>query len=82
MIPRRLSLLYCIASHRISIMDGIRPAFSAITANDYAGYLWIISILGDIYVVFAALVRVLVKWRVAGVDDYLLGLATVRLSAA
>lgn len=56
-----------------------RPAFAPITADDHAGYLWIITILGAIYTIIVALVRVYVKYRVVGIDDYLLGIATVSI---
>lgn len=61
-------------------MDFIRPAFSGISPDNHAGYLWIITILGDIYTVLAAFVRIFVKWGLTGIDDYLLGLATVSLT--
>lgn len=60
----------------------IRPAFSPITPEDHAGYLWIITILGIIYTTFIAAVRVYVKLRLVGLDDFLLGIATVSVRVA
>jgi hypothetical protein len=57
---------------------GAAPPLSAITFNDQAGTLWIVTILGTIYVLLSALVRAFVKWGIYGVDDYLLAIATVR----
>lgn len=65
----------------MTIPSIIRPAFSAISPSDHAGYLWIIVILGDIYTVLASFVRVFIKWGVFGLDDYLIGLATVSVGA-
>lgn len=56
----------------------IRPAFSTISSNDLSGYLWITTVLGIIYSILVAIVRVYIKSRFLGVDDYLLGIATVR----
>jgi hypothetical protein len=57
---------------------GAAPPLSAITYNDQAGTLWIVTILATIYVVLSALVRAFVKWGIYGPDDYLLAIATVR----
>lgn len=61
-----------------AIIDDDSFRFSPIDSNDYAGYLWIVTILGLVYATFAALVRIRIKWGVSGVDDYLLWVATVR----
>jgi len=54
-------------------------SFSPIEYNDHAGYLWIVTILGLIYSSFSALARAGIKRGIYGVDDYLIGLATVSL---
>lgn len=51
--------------------------FSPISSHDHAGYVWIVTILGLIYSGLGGLARARIKWGVHGVDDYLLGLATV-----
>lgn len=56
----------------------ITPALSAITPEDHAGYLWIVTITGAVYSLMAVLVRARIKWGVFGTDDYLIALATVR----
>lgn len=56
----------------------IRPAFSPISSNDLSGYVWITTLVGIVYAIMVAIVRMHIKLRVFGVDDYLLGLATVR----
>lgn len=55
----------------------IRPALSPYIANDQTGYLWITTILGVIYTFLVAVARLYVKFRALGIDDYLLGFATV-----
>lgn len=60
------------------VVRSIRPALSPYIPNDQTGYLWITTILGVIYTVIVAVARLYVKFRVLGIDDYLLGLATVR----
>lgn len=64
------------------VLRSIRPALSPISPNDHSGYLWIATILGVIYTFIVAVVRLYVKFGVLGADDYVLGLATVRLSAS
>jgi hypothetical protein len=59
--------------------DGGAVSFSPIEYNDHAGYLWIVTILGMIYSSFSALARAGIKRGIYGVDDYLIGLATVSL---
>lgn len=58
----------------------IRPAMSVISPENHAGYLWIVTILGLIYTILVAFARVYVKIRMFGVDDLILGLATVNPS--
>lgn len=60
------------------VVRSIRPALSPYIPNDRTGYLWIVTILGVIYTVIVAVARLFVKFRVLGIDDYLLGFATVR----
>jgi hypothetical protein len=57
---------------------GVSPPLSAITFDDQAGKLWIVTILAIIYVTLSAMVRGFVKWGMYGVDDYLLLIATAR----
>jgi len=57
---------------------GTAPPLAAISFNDQAGTLWIVTILATIYVILSALVRAYVKWGIYGIDDYLLAIATVR----
>lgn len=59
------------------IFDDGSHRFSPISDNDHAGYVWIVTILGLIYSGLGGLARARIKWGVHGVDDYLLGLATV-----
>jgi len=56
---------------------GAAPPLSAVTADNQAGTLWIVTILTTIYVVLSATVRGFVKWGLYGADDYLLVIATV-----
>lgn len=58
----------------------IIPGFSAISSEDHAGYVWIVTILGAVYSCMTVLVRGRIKWGLFGLDDYLIGLATVRSS--
>jgi hypothetical protein len=55
----------------------ITPGFAEISPQDHAGYLWIVTIMGFVYVFMVVLVRVRVKWGLFGVDDFLIGVATV-----
>lgn len=55
----------------------VRPGFAAISHDDHAGYLWIVTILGTLYTFVVAIVRFYIKFQILGLDDYLLGLATV-----
>lgn len=57
---------------------GTAPPLSAITFDNQAGTLWIVTILATIYVILSALVRAFVKWGIYGIDDYILAVATVR----
>jgi hypothetical protein len=57
---------------------GVEPPFSAIHPDDDAGSVYVITILVTIYVILSTLVRGFIKWGIYGVDDYLLGIATVR----
>jgi hypothetical protein len=59
--------------------DGGTVSFSPVEYNDHAGYLWIVTILGMIYSSFSGLARACIKRGIYGVDDYLIGLATVSL---
>lgn len=56
---------------------GAAPPLSAVTDDNQAGSLWIVTILATIYVVLSAAVRGFVKWGLYGADDYLLAIATV-----
>ncbi|KAH9903776.1 hypothetical protein F4778DRAFT_781158 [Xylariomycetidae sp. FL2044] len=60
---------------RITFDEGSR--FSPTSDNDYAGYLWIITVLGLIYTTLTGIARLRIKWRVHGADDYLLIAATI-----
>ncbi|KAI3401805.1 hypothetical protein diail_8183 [Diaporthe ilicicola] len=62
-------------------LGGGTVQFSPIEHNDHAGYLWIVSILGMIYSSLSALARARIKLGIYGVDDYLLGFATLLLYA-
>lgn len=55
----------------------VRPGFATISHDDHAGYLWIVTILGALYSFLVAVVRFYIKFQILGLDDYLLGLATV-----
>lgn len=59
----------------------IRPGFAPISHDDHAGYLWIVTILGALYTFLVAIVRFYIKFEILGLDDYLLGMATVSSSA-
>lgn len=59
----------------------VRPGFAAISHDDHAGYLWIVTILGTLYTFVVAIVRFYIKFQILGLDDYLLGLATIFHSA-
>lgn len=63
------------------VIRSIRPALSPYIPNDQTGYLWITTILGVIYTFLVAVARLYVKFRALGIDDCLLGFATVRLFA-
>lgn len=64
------------------VVRSIRPALSPYIPNDQTGYLWITTILGVIYTFLVAVARLYVKFRALGIDDYLLGFATVSLFAS
>lgn len=53
-------------------------AFSPITFNDHAGKLWIVTILALIYSSLAVMARAYIKYKMLGLDDLFLALATVR----
>ncbi|KXJ94953.1 hypothetical protein Micbo1qcDRAFT_216590 [Microdochium bolleyi] len=55
--------------------DGDR--FSPIYPDDHAGYIWIVGITALIYSLTATIVRVFIKARLFGTDDYLLVASTV-----
>lgn len=50
--------------------------FSPITANDHAGYVWIVTILGITYTLSAAILRAWIKRGVYGWDDALGAMGT------
>ncbi|KAI0018941.1 hypothetical protein F4780DRAFT_477633 [Xylariomycetidae sp. FL0641] len=52
-------------------------AFAPIHEDDHAGYIWIVTILSLIYSTSIGAVRAYIKWRLLGIDDYLMGLASV-----
>lgn len=55
--------------------DGDR--FSPISSDDHAGYIWIVSTVALAYSLMATIVRVFIKARLFGTDDYLLVASTV-----
>lgn len=59
--------------------DGLR--FSVVTSDNHQAGIWITSILSLIYSVLALAARMAVKWKLAGVDDVILGLAHVSLDS-
>lgn len=54
------------------------PPFSPVAFNDHAGKLWIVTILSLIYSSLAVMARAYIKYKMLGLDDILLALATVR----
>lgn len=58
-------------------VSGSAP-FSPVTFNDHAGRLWIVTILALIYSTLAVMTRAYIKYKMLGLDDLFLGLATVR----
>lgn len=60
-----------------SVSGGSAP-FSPITFNDHAGKLWIVTILALIYSSLAVMARAYIKYKMLGLDDLFLALATVR----
>ncbi|KAM0518879.1 hypothetical protein ACHAPE_003869 [Trichoderma viride] len=52
-------------------------AFSPITFNDHAGKLWIVTILALIYSSLAVMARAYIKYKMLGLDDLFLALATI-----
>jgi Gpi18-like mannosyltransferase len=52
--------------------------FSPITDNDKAGILWIASLLSGIYAVLSLIVRLYIKRKCFGHDDWICLVATVR----
>lgn len=61
----------------VSMSSGSAP-FSPVTFNDHAGKLWIVTILSLIYSTLAVMTRAYIKYKILGLDDFLLALATVR----
>lgn len=55
------------------------PPFSPVAFNDHAGKLWIVTILSLIYSTLSVMARAYIKYKMLGLDDLLLGLATVRM---
>lgn len=55
-------------------MDG--PRFSPVAFDDHAGQLWIISILALIYSALVVATRAFIKFRMYGLDDLFIALAT------
>ncbi|KAJ1332068.1 cadherin EGF LAG seven-pass G-type receptor 1 [Microdochium nivale] len=51
--------------------------FSPVSSDDHAGYIWIVSIVALVYSLTATIVRVFIKARLFGTDDYLLVASTV-----
>lgn len=79
-LPVPISLQSCIMTlSSVSTIDSryVRPALSVISPQNHAGYLWIVTVLGLIYTFIVAFARVCEKIRMLGVDDLILGLATV-----
>lgn len=76
-LPVPISIQSCIMT--LSTIDSryVRPALSVISPQNHAGYLWIVTVLGLIYTFIVAFARVCEKIRMLGVDDLILGLATV-----
>lgn len=54
-------------------------AFAAVTEDNRAGQLWVTTIVCVIYSVLVFILRVQIKYRMFGLDDGLLGVATVSL---
>ncbi|KAK1252114.1 hypothetical protein MKX08_003301 [Trichoderma sp. CBMAI-0020] len=52
-------------------------AFSPVTFNDHAGKLWIVTILALIYSTLAVMARAYIKYKMLGLDDLFLALATI-----
>lgn len=63
-----------------SEMTTAASAFSPVESDDHAGALWIVAILGLMYSFLSGAIRMYIKRRVYGWDDYILVLATVRFS--
>ena len=54
-------------------------AFSPVVEGNHAGVLWIVTILGIAYSTVAGLIRACIKYKAYGVDDLLVGIATVSM---
>lgn len=63
-----------------SVLQGTR--FAPITSNDQAGSIWISAILCLVYSVLVVAVRVHLRRKIYGMDDYLILAATVRSPAS
>lgn len=57
---------------------GDGPRFSPVSLSDHAGQLWIVTILALIYSSLVTTARAYVKYKMFGIDDLLIALATVR----
>lgn len=57
----------------------VASAFSPLQANDHAGTLWVVTIVGLVYAFVSGIMRMHIKQKAYGWDDYILALATVRL---
>lgn len=56
------------------------PRFATVTADDYGGVVWTVSILCGIYSLLTMALRGYIKWRTWGLDDWLAGAATVTIA--
>lgn len=63
-----------------SLHTGYR--WSNITPEDHSGILYIVTFLGFIYTSFAFFTRVVIKWRILGLDDGAMLIAQVILPLA
>lgn len=58
--------------------DPMGVRFSEITVHNHQAWLWNISLMSLTFAFLTLGMRLIVKWRMYGIDDWALGLAYVR----